>query len=481
MFCPKCGSWNPEDEKTCRACGATMNKEEKPEEEMEATQPLTPVPPVEDVSEATESPEDEVPIAEAVPIEEEAPKLDLDPDQYLEKARSYGEADYYEEFFHPDKAQAPYRPTPPPPAPRKRGFSAYQTILVVALVAFLAILFFGRRLLRPRFTPQAVSEHFFVALANNSPKEALRLLDREEESLQLNDQSLAILQKFYQLDKVSSYSVIDEGFIMDTIKGNKGNLKKDLTIEYMVEGSQEVYKFPLTLEKKNTRSFLFFDNWKVRPETYALDEFQIKVPPSAQVSIDGKIVSQNFLDRERGDDGWDIYRLPGILRGDHLLEISGKGIPLVKEVVSVDDRHKTLSMADLPLSPEAIQALNQQALKNFRTILLSAAQDKDFETIAPLFLHEDGVRQNAERKYQALKNDLKKYSNFTVDKVRVQAFPKTDEVLIKASCTKTLAQTSLWEKLAGAFSSDDYTMKVAFRFVDGKWVQANFNAALPWD
>lgn len=104
MFCPKCGSWNPEDEKTCRACGATMNKEEKPEEEMEATQPLTPVPPVEDVSEVTESPEDEVPIAEAVPIKEEAPKPDLDPDQYLEKARSYGEADYYEEFFHPDKA-----------------------------------------------------------------------------------------------------------------------------------------------------------------------------------------------------------------------------------------------------------------------------------------------------------------------------------------------------------------------------------------
>ena len=24
MFCPKCGSWNPEDEKTCRACGATI-------------------------------------------------------------------------------------------------------------------------------------------------------------------------------------------------------------------------------------------------------------------------------------------------------------------------------------------------------------------------------------------------------------------------------------------------------------------------
>lgn len=469
MFCPKCGSWNPEEEKICRTCGAPMQKKETPDQDPDFTQPLTPLVPKKEFQKTAQIPKEENNKKPSPPVKQER-KTDLDPDQYMEKARSYGEADYYKEFFQPERT-----------ARRKREFSAYQTILLVALVAFLIILFFGRRILSPRFTPQATSEHFFVALANNSPKEALRLLDREEESLQINEQSLAILQKYYQLDKVSSYSVIDEGFIMDTLKGNKGNLKKDLTIEYMLEGSKEVYKFPLTLEKKNTRSFLFFDNWKVRPETYALDEFVVKLPPSAQLTIDGKIVSQNFLDKEPDPDGWDSYRIPGILRGDHLLEISGKGVPLTKKIIPIDDRHKTLSMTDLPLTQEAIRAMNRQAMDNFKTILLSAARNKDFSAISPLFLRNDSVQQEAERKYEALKNDLKRYSNFNVNKVRVTAFPKSYEVLLKASCTRTLDRTILWEKLTGAFSSDEYTMKMAFRFVDGKWVQSQFNAALPWD
>lgn len=495
MFCKQCGAWNGEDNKFCQSCGAPLKAtEEKTEAEPDLThtQPLTPI--------------DE----------------GLDPDQYMEKARPEGQADYYEEFFTSDKEKmekkglfeslkdrfqkkkpapdesalrlpdppGPSGPVPPygpkagyqaSPAPRESGkFSAYQTILIIALVVFLLILFFGRQILNPRFQPQAVSEHFFVALANNTPREALRLLDQEEESLQINDTSLAILQKYYQLDKVSSYSVVDEGFIMDTIKGNRGNLKKDITIEYMLEGSQEVYKFPLTLEKKNTKSYLFFDNWKVRPETYALEEFVVKVPPAAQLSLDKKIVSQNFLDKER-EDGWDVYRIPRLIRGDHLIEVSGKGIPLARKIVTVDDRHKSLSLSDLPLSSDAVQTLNRQALDNFRTILTAAAQGKDFDTVASLFVPDRKILEDAENKYRSLSEDLKRYSNFTVNKVKATAYTKSYEVLLKASCTRTLAKTSLWEKLTGAFSSDDYTIKMAFRFIDGKWVQANFNSALPWE
>ena len=522
MICPKCGKWQADETSFCSNCGTPLTPEKAREEAAEARKTQEPEPA------AVERPNEGEEATEPLPTEEVAQRLranlaegdaleaeilpeepaDSDPTTLQPAPSDPVEADLRPapddrakepQIHHPVRQYVPDRdfygglpaeqspqggswPQPPaPPRSHWRGLSAYQIMLFVGLILLILLVFFSQRLLAPRFQPEAVAEHFFVALANNKPKEALRLMDRKGASVPIEEQSLAALQSYFGLGEATSFSVRHENFLVSAVTGNQGPLRRKVTIEYLKEGSEEVHKLPLTLERKNTPDFFFFDRWRVRPESLSVPHFEIRLPEKLTVWVDDHLLGTALFDREQAKRGEDVYQVPSLLFGVHKIRIAGAGhVPLEANVL-VSEKTPRFQCPPLPLTKESIQALNQTALANCKRILQMAAQKQAFEKITGLFVTDEDVQKEAQAQYEALTRRLDQYKSLEIKGLEAQALPEHSEVKVRIRFHQSKKQQSFWSRIQNVFSSDEKTVKISFRLEEGVWKQTSWDKALPWD
>ena len=249
MFCPNCGTKNIENALFCCNCGIKLENfapTPAPAVEPEIT------PEVEATDNTAETAATTKPSAESeIPMESEVtsvPEVTVEP----EETDTTG---YSAPVYAPQRT--PHKPVNP--------FMIVSFVEIVAFCIMIAVFF---NVGQNTFGYENVAKNYFKSIADCDWDQVYNELELKESAFINKD---AFLEMRKEDDKIS-YSKIKVESVADKNTAH-------VNITYYEKGSDYASgELQVKLTRQPKKSFLFFDNWKVSPDNYVVNDFTIYAP-----------------------------------------------------------------------------------------------------------------------------------------------------------------------------------------------------------
>lgn len=367
MFCQNCGTKNDEAAVFCESCGIKL---EHP--------PVAPQP----------AP---APKVEAVPVTES------------------------------ETAQGGYtKPTsaPKPKAPRKPMSTGAKVGLVAALVVVVALTatYF---VLKGMTDPKNKIEEFAKAYVQHDAGKLFEVLEFQESDFVTKEKFEEALKtdKNQHFEDATDYTIeSDQDNLKNMTKRDKDEEEKNslsYTITFRDSANAFEYKKVITLTKMGTKSYLFFDNWRIKLDNFLTKDYAIKVPKSSQISLDGVAISESLLDNENSEEKLNCYKIPYMFSGSHKLQVAMENFNPVEETLSSEAQdyggsiQASVSTGDMELAEEAKNTLIEKAKDTFQKLYSAMFTKKDFSEVI-------GQDQVMDGRYEELKEN---YDNLVASNI----------------------------------------------------------------
>lgn len=296
------------------------------------------------------------------------------------------------------------------PIKRQKRLSLSQILVFaecIILVAVIGIFFWAGS---TRNSAESVADRYFQAYADGNWEEVYDLSEYPSGRFLQKDQFLEMMGEDAGIPEITGFEVKSEQ------SSQSSGIQKLYNVEYTVKG-QGTYTQQLRLAKQSEKSMLFFDTWKVVPDSQLAQDYTIYAPKGASVTIDG-IALTDTEKTEDSDGAMDSYVVT-LFTGTHELQAAAAWCELYETEFTAysGDSYTISGMTMTEEGKTAIQAKMQEALEMFYEAALTG---KDFSAVEDLFLDE--YREEGEESYDYLVSDIFGSDRYILDQVTFSDF-----------------------------------------------------------
>lgn len=520
MFCPNCGTKNIENALFCCNCGiklenfaptpapavepeitpeveATYNTAEtaattKPsaESEIPMKSEVTSVPEVTvepeetDTTEHTTEPEETTESQNAIHSEETVEAAEPEP-ATTTAADSFYNSPQTDSFY-----QTPQQPQMQPNAyADPNGYSApvyapqrtphkpvnpFMIVSFVEIVAFCIMIAVFFNVGQNTFGYENVAKNYFKSIADCDWDQVYNELELKESAFINKD---AFLEMRKEDDKIS-YSKIKVESVADKNTAH-------VNIIYYEKGSDYASgELQVKLTRQPKKSFLFFDNWKVSPDNYVVNDFTIYAPQGADVYLDNQVIPDKYITKKSSSPDSDCYQIPQMFVGTHTSFISFDGFtgPETPVFAQYDYDYLSLEYDSLSVTSKQQEEILNTAYGILQKELAAGVAGNDFSTIEDLFTDDsvvdakdsynsyylDNFTASGSRsavKKLSLNNVTGSFSDFRISNGTIYA-----EVILSYDYTVDFRKKDFWtEKYEKETYDSDASTRYYLQYEDGTW------------
>ena len=544
MFCPNCGTKNIENALFCCNCGiklenfaptpapavepeitpeveATDNTAEtaattKPsaESEIPMESEVTSVPEVTvepeetDTTEHTTEPEETTESQNAIQSEETAEAAEPEP-ATTTAADSFYNSPQTDSFYQTPQQPQDTQTQNPNPAPANtasyqipnqpqmqpnayadpNGYSApvyapqrtphkpvnpFMIVSFVEIVAFCIMIAVFFNVGQNTFGYENVAKNYFKSIADCDWDQVYNELELKESAFINKD---AFLEMRKEDDKIS-YSKIKVESVADKNTAH-------VNITYYEKGSDYASgELQVKLTRQPKKSFLFFDNWKVSPDNYVVNDFTIYAPQGADVYLDNQVIPDKYITKKNSSPDSDCYQIPQMFVGTHTSFISFDGFtgPETPVFAQYDYDYLSLEYDSLSVTSKQQEEILNTAYGILQKELAAGVAGNDFSTIEDLFTDDsvvdakdsynsyylDNFAASGSRsavKKLSLNNVTGSFSDFRISNGTIYA-----EVILSYDYTVDFRKKDFWtEKYEKETYDSDASTRYYLQYEDGTW------------
>ena len=544
MFCPNCGTKNIENALFCCNCGiklenfaptpapavepeitpeveATDNTAEtaattKPsaESEIPMKSEVTSVPEVTvepeetDTTEHTTEPEETTESQNAIQSEETAEAAEPEP-ATTTAADSFYNSPQTDSFYQTPQQSQDTQTQNPNPTPANtasyqipnqpqmqpnaytdpNGYSApvyapqrtphkpvnpFMIVSFVEIVAFCIMIAIFFNVGQNTFGYENVAKNYFKSIADCDWDQVYNELELKESAFINKD---AFLEMRKEDDKIS-YSKIKVESVADKNTAH-------VNITYYEKGSDYASgELQVKLTRQPKKSFLFFDNWKVSPDNYVVNDFTIYAPQGADVYLDNQVIPDKYITKKSSSPDSDCYQIPQMFVGTHTSFISFDGFtgPETPVFAQYDYDYLSLEYDSLSVTSKQQEEILNTAYGILQKELAAGVAGNDFSTIEDLFTDDsvvdakdsynsyylDNFAASGSRsavKKLSLNNVTGSFSDFRISNGTIYA-----EVILSYDYTVDFRKKDFWtEKYEKETYDSDASTRYYLQYEDGTW------------
>lgn len=257
-------------------------------------------------------------------------------------------------------------------------------VAVVLEVIVLAVLAYGVKWIGDKYySAEYIAKSYFETIMEGDLGEAYEFLEVKESAFI----SKELFKKTYKPEsrgKLGSYSVKEE---------REDSVSATVTVTYRVLNESEERMKEIVLLKKPDKKFFIFDHWKINPGEDIAADVSICVPQNAAVSLDGVNLGKEY--KKSKGDGYDIYQVPEIFCGKHVINATKEDTqPIEKNVVFYSDTGEEENVVWLPqmhLEKKVLQRIAENSQNVFKCIMDAKIKDTNAAFIDNLIVDSEGA------------------------------------------------------------------------------------------
>lgn len=374
-------------------------------------------------------------------------------------------------YTDPNGYSAPvYAPQRTPHKP----VNAFMIVSFVEIVAFCIMIAVFFNVGQNTFGYENVAKNYFKSIADCDWDQVYNELELKESAFINKD---AFLEMRKEDDKIS-YSKIKVESVADK------NIAH-VNITYYEKGSDYASdELQVKLTRQPKKSFLFFDNWKVSPDNYVVNDFTIYAPQGADVYLDNQVIPDKYITKKSSSPDSDCYQIPQMFVGTHTSFISFDGFtgPETPVFAQYDYDYLSLEYDSLSVTSKQQEEILNTAYGILQKELAAGVAGNDFSTIEDLFTDDSVV--DAKDSYNSyyldnfaasdsrsavkklsLNNVTGSFSDFRISNGTIYA-----EVLISYDYTVDYRKKDWW---TGKYEKETYdgdsSTRYYLQYQDGTW------------
>ena len=311
MFCPECGTKNPDDGNFCENCGAKLEHPQTPASE---------------VAQETRKP------------------------------------------------KKPRKPRKPMPLAAK--------IMIPLIAVLIAAGIGGFFILKSITNPKNIVTDYAKAYVSHDAKALFNSLNFNESSFLTPEK----FEKVLQNDTSMHFEDATDYSIKENSSSSDDNSSLRYTVTFRDSSNAFEYSTDITLNKLSTKSYLLFDNWKIKTDSFLAKDCAIRVPSGAAVTVDDVKLGDSEK-TETEEEGYDTYQIKYMFTGKHDVAVSLENFEDCKDSFNTTPMDYegnilyTLNSSDLTLSHDISDTLIDKSKELLQTLYSSALEKKEFDSI----------------------------------------------------------------------------------------------------
>lgn len=361
----------------------------------------------------------------------------------------------------------------PQRAPRK-PINPFMIVSFVEIVAFCIMIAVFFNVGQNTFGYENVAKNYFKSIADCDWDQVYNELELKESAFINKD---AFLEMRKEDDKIS-YSKIKVESVADKNTAH-------VNITYYEKGSDYASgELQVKLTRQPKKSFLFFDNWKVSPDNYVVNDFTIYAPQGADVYLDNQVIPDKYITKKSSSPDSDCYQIPQMFVGTHTSFISFDGFtgPETPVFAQYDYDYLSLEYDSLSVTSKQQEEILNTAYGILQKELAAGVAGNDFSTIEDLFTDDsvvdakdsynsyylDNFTASGSRsavKKLSLNNVTGSFSDFRISNGTIYA-----EVILSYDYTVDFRKKDFWtEKYEKETYDSDASTRYYLQYEDGTW------------
>lgn len=374
-------------------------------------------------------------------------------------------------YTDPNGYSAPvYAPQRTPHKP----VNPFMIVSFVEIVAFCIMIAVFFNVGQNTFGYENVAKNYFKSIADCDWDQVYNELELKESAFINKD---AFLEMRKEDDKIS-YSKIKVESVADKNTAH-------VNITYYEKGSDYASgELQVKLTRQPKKSFLFFDNWKVSPDNYVVNDFTIYAPQGADVYLDNQVIPDKYITKKSSSPDSDCYQIPQMFVGTHTSFISFDGFtgPETPVFAQYDYDYLSLEYDSLSVTSKQQEEILNTAYGILQKELSAGVAGNDFSTIEDLFTDDSVVDakdsynsyyldnfaasdSHSAVKKLSLNNVTGSFSDFRISNGTIYA-----EVLISYDYTIDYRKKDWW---TGKYEKETYdgdsSTRYYLQYQDGTW------------
>ncbi len=338
------------------------------------------------------------------------------------------------------------------------------------VIVFVVICIIAYSVINNKLSPKTIAKDYFLAAANMDAEKLYQYMEVEKSEFTSKSMFKKLFEEKYDEDdikKIANYSV-------GKVEKDASGFTATVTITYVENGDDDSNTVKVKLIKQKAKKYLIFDEWQVATDNMPMEitkDFEMKVLKGSKIKIEGKEVNSKYIDKEKSDESYDVYKMPAMFTTEYSAVISAPMGFDVEEKIRVSKySNYTYSLSEDNLSDEMKKQLTDLAKTSLQTLYDGAKDQKEFSEIKSSFDYKGADLTDLEKSYNSLKNSLANsgLTSISFTEVTLNSFSSSDtyRCYVSTKYKYSVNYTSGTETKTHD-SSDSDNMYVYLTYADG--------------
>lgn len=426
MFCPNCGEKNPEGAIFCQECGGKMATGIKRRvEQSQMGQPK---------------------VAEQ----------DLEVSK-IEKPRV-------------EQARTEMPRTERPKA-EKAKMTTKKKIILAELVVLVVLLAGAYKIGEKRLGAEAVAVEYFKQVMNADWASVYDKLELEENEF-LSKELFVEGNKVIGSEEYTTFEIEKEGML-----ANSNSVTKRVNIIYHLKGDMNEGAMYINLVKQPEKKLFFFDDWKVLPNEYIIEQYPLEVPKGVTVKLANIELGEQY--KTNSSDGRDYYTIPKVFSGRYTIQLTQENMEdVIMPMATVEDYY----FDRMTIKKDVKKELVKKAGEDLRMFYTEGLAQADFSNMEKSFVKDEVIRVQLKNSFEEMKDDLLGENGSGVKSISFSnmggvVYGEEDgsfRVELRSPYTTKYKSYSYWNGLEENSYSGETMNSFTYVFEDGKWLIKDF-------